>query len=258
VGVTTTQQDLIGRLEREAEERAKKPSSLDPVARSDLEQEVEDWLDRIGVEDPWEHASTLVMMGLRVVDLEDLTKNFDPSVTSVVIDYFSSKLTAYTLLEEIGLGAQRIGEIVKALKGYSYMDQAPIQSVDVREGLNDTLVMMSSRLRDGINVDLGYAEDLPRIQGYGSELNQVWTNLIDNAISAMGGKGALELKAYRRDKWVVVEVADNGPGIPIDAQEKIFDPFFTTKAPGEGTGLGLNISHGIVGQDSHYRQVIKQ
>jgi signal transduction histidine kinase len=106
--------------------------------------------------------------------------------------------------------------------------------------------MLSSELRDGINVDLDYADPLPRIQGYGSELNQVWTNLIDNAISAMGGKGALELKAYRDDEWVVVEVADNGPGIPIEAQEKIFDPFYTTRAPGEGTGLGLSVSHGIV------------
>jgi signal transduction histidine kinase len=245
-GLSSTQHDRITQLEREAEERAKKPSSLDPIARSDLEQEVEDWLDRIGMEDPWEHASTLVTMGLCAAELDDMTKSFDPSVAPIVIDYFSSKFTAYTLLEEIGHGARRIAEIVKALKGYSYMDQAPIQSVDVREGLNDTIVMLSSRLRDGINVDLDYADDLPRIQGYGSELNQVWTNLIDNAISAMGGKGALELKAYRHDNWVVVEVADTGPGIPIEAQKKIFDPFYTTKAPGEGTGLGLNISHGIV------------
>jgi signal transduction histidine kinase len=126
------------------------------------------------------------------------------------------------------------------------MDQAPIQAVDVREGLNDTLVMLSSKLREGIKVDLDFAEDLPPIQGYGSELNQVWTNLIDNAIAAMNSKGALELKAYQDEDWIVVEVADNGPGIPVEAQEKIFDPFFTTKAPGEGTGLGLNISHGII------------
>jgi signal transduction histidine kinase len=150
------------------------------------------------------------------------------------------------LLEEIGHGASRIAEIVKALKGYSYMDQAPIQSVDVREGLNDTLVMLSSRLREGISVDLDYAEDLPSIQAYGGELNQVWTNLIDNAISAMGGKGALQLSAHRDDGWVVVEVSDSGPGIPAEAREKIFDPFYTTKAPGEGTGLGLSISHGII------------
>jgi signal transduction histidine kinase len=245
-GLSGEQHDFIAKLEEEAQERAKQPSSLDPIARSDLEGEVEDWLDQKGIQDPGEHASTLMAMGLCAAELEDLTKSFDSTVTPIVIDYFGNKFTAYTLLEEIGHGTQRITEIVKALKGYSYMDQAPVQSVDVREGLNDTLVMLSSRLRDGITVDLDYAEDLPRIQGYGSELNQVWTNLIDNAISAMGGKGALELKAYQEDNWIVVEVADSGPGIPLEAREKIFDPFYTTKAPGEGTGLGLNISHGIV------------
>jgi signal transduction histidine kinase len=245
-GLSTEQHDLMAKLEKEAEERAKKPSSLDPIARSDLEQEVEDWLGRNGIEDPWEHASILVATGLCASELDDLTKMFDPSVTPVVIDYFTSKFTAYKLLEEIGHGARRIAEIVKALKGYSYMDQAAVQLVDVREGLNDTLVMLSSKLRDGISVDLDFARDLSRIQGYGSELNQVWTNLIDNAISAMGGKGTLELKAHQDDNWVVVEVADTGPGIPIEAREKIFDPFYTTKAPGEGTGLGLNISHSIV------------
>jgi signal transduction histidine kinase len=240
------QHDLIAKLEQEAETRAKQPSELDPIARSDLEQEVEDWLDKNGVQDPWQHASILVAMGLCAAELEDLTGCFDAALTPIVIDYFGSKFTAYTLLQEIGHGTERIAEIVKALKGYSYMDQAPVQAVDVREGLNDTLVMLSSKLRDGIKVDLDFADDLPRIQGYGSELNQVWTNLIDNAISAMDSKGALELKAYQDDDWVVVEVADNGPGIPAEAQEKIFDPFYTTKAPGEGTGLGLNISHGII------------
>ena len=244
--VTKEQHELIGQLEKEAEQRAKRPSELDPVARSDLEDEVEEWLERNGVEDPWEHASTLVAMGLCAAELEELTEKFDAEVAPIVIDYFGSQFTAYTLLEEIGHGARRIAEIVKALKGYSYMDQAPVQAVDVREGLDDTLVMLSSKLRDGVKVELDYAEDLPKIQGYGSELNQVWTNLIDNAVAAMEGKGALELKAYGEDDWVVVEVADSGPGIPLEAQEKVFDPFFTTKAPGEGTGLGLNISHGIV------------
>ena len=245
-GLSGDQHDLIARLEEEAEARAKTPASLDPIARSDLEQEVEDWLDRIGVEDSWEHTSTLVTMGLCAAELEELTHRFDSSVTPTVIDYFGTRFAAYSLLEEIGHGAGRIAQIVKALKGYSYMDQAPVQSVDVREGLNDTLVMLSSKLKDGVEVELDFAADLPRIQGYGSELNQVWTNLIDNAIGAMAGEGELALQAFQDGDWVVVEVADNGPGIPIDAQDKIFDPFFTTKAPGEGSGLGLNISHSII------------
>lgn len=244
--LSSKQNDLIARLESEAEKRAQEPSSLDPIARSDLEQEVEDWLDKNGVDEPWLHASILVTMGLCAAELEDLTGFFSAELTPIVIDYFGSRFTAYTLLEEIGHGTERIAEIVKALKGYSYMDQAPVQAVDVREGLNDTLVMLSSKLREGIKVEVDFADDLPRVQGYGSELNQVWTNLIDNAIGAMNGKGALELRAYQDDDWVVVEVADDGPGIPVEVQKKIFDPFFTTKAPGEGTGLGLNISHGII------------
>jgi len=245
-GLSDELHDLIAKLEEEAEERAQKPSELDPLARSDLEQEVEDWLDENSVEDPWQHASILVAMGLCAAELEKMTSRFDGAVTPIVIDYFGSKFTAYKLLQEIGHGTERIAQIVKALKGYSYMDQAPVQAVDVREGLNDTLVMLSSKLRKGVKVETDFADDLPCIEGFGSELNQVWTNLIDNAIGAMDGEGALELKAYQDDNWVVVEVADNGPGIPADVQEKIFDPFFTTKAPGEGTGLGLNISHGII------------
>ena len=205
------QHDLIAQLEQDAQERAKKPSSLDPLERSDLEQEVEDWLDSNGVEDAWEHASTLVAMGLCANELDEVTKSFDSSPTPLVNDYFGTQFTAYTLLEEIGHGARRIADIVKALKGYSYMDQAPVQAIDVREGLNDTLVMLSSRLREGVKVDLQFAEDLPQIQGYGSELNQVWTNLIAPAIGAMDGPGALELQAYTDDQWVIVEVADSGP-----------------------------------------------
>jgi len=245
-GLSQPQQAFLAQLEKEAEARTKEPSTLDPITRSDLEEEVETWLDRNGIEEPWEHASALVAMGLGTKELTALTGNFDAPETGLVVGYLSSRFTVYSVLEEVGHGAGRMAEIVKALKGYSYMDQAPMQAVDVREGLNATLVMMGSRLRDGIRVDIDYAEDLPRTQGYGSELNQGWTNLVDNAISAMAGKGILGLKAYEQGDWVVVEVADSGHGIPVDVQERIFDPFFTTKAPGEGTGLGLNISHSIV------------
>ena len=252
--LSNEQHDLIAQLEREAEARAREPATLDALARSDLEQEVEDWLDRNGIEEAWEHTSTLVTMGLCAAELEALTRNFDASVTPIVVDYFGTRFAAYSLLEEIGHGAGRIAKIVKALKGYSYMDQAPVQSVDVREGLSDTLVMLGSKLRGGVEVGLDFEDNLPSIQGYGSELNQVWTNLIDNAVGAMGGEGDLEIRAFQDDPWVIVEVADSGPGIPREAQNKIFDPFFTTKAPGEGTGLGLNISHSII-VDKHRGQI---
>jgi predicted CoA-binding protein len=123
-----------------------------------------------------------------------------------------------------------------------------VQSVDVREGLDNTLVMLRGKLKAGISIRREYAEDLPHIQAYGSELNQVWTNILDNAADAMDGQGAITLRAYREDDWIIVEIEDTGPGIPEDIQPKIFDPFFTTKPPGKGTGLGLNISYNIVVQ----------
>lgn len=240
------QHDLIAGLEKEAQKLAKNLNSLDPVTRNDREQEIEDWLNRHGIEEPWRHASTLVAMGLGVCELDALTDSLGSALIHIILDYLSSQFTVSTLLEDIGQGGRRITEIVNALKGYSFMDQGPVQAIHVNKGLNDTLIMLSDKLLDGLNVRLAFTEDLPQIQGYGSELNQVWTNLIDNAIDAMDGKGELGLKTYKNDNWVVVEVADTGPGIPIKAQEKIFDPFYTTKAPGDGAGLGLNICHNVV------------
>jgi signal transduction histidine kinase len=128
------------------------------------------------------------------------------------------------------------------------MDQAPKQPVDIHQGLNDTLIMLRNKLKMGVQVEQEYDENLPLIDAYGSELNQVWTNLIDNAVSAMNGIGKIKIRTYRENSHLVVEITDNGPGIPKDIQPKVFDPFFTTKAPGEGTGLGLSISYNIVTQ----------
>ena len=250
-GLSGDQHAAIAEIEKEAEELAKTSGLLNPITRSDLEQEVEGWIDQIGIQNPWEHAPTFVEMGLTPDRLKHLTEAFDPSVTPFVIEYLGYRFAAFALVEDIALGARRISEVVSALKAYSFMDQAPVQLVDVREGVDDTLVMLRSRLRDGIEVRLDFADQLPRVQGHGSELNQVWTHLIENAISAMDGGGELELKAFQDDPWVVVEVADSGPGIPIEDQEKIFDPFFTTRAPGEGAGLGLSICHGIVVEKHH-------
>ena len=163
-----------------------------------------------------------------------------------MLAWLAATYNVYSLLEEVGQGATRIAELVGALKMYTFMDQAPVQAVDVNQGLENTLVMLRSKLRAGINVRREYAENLPRIQAYGSELNQVWTNLIDNAIDAMDGQGELVVRTRQEDGLVVVEIEDNGPGIPPAVQPHVFDPFFTTKAPGSGTGLGLNISHHII------------
>jgi signal transduction histidine kinase len=229
-------------------QRAKEPLDLDPLTRSDQEYEIESWLEDQGVEDTWELVPMLVNIGFHCPELSELAKDFTSEEFPVVVVLFCNMYITRNLLAEIGQGASRISEIVKALKSYTYLDQAPTQAVDIHEGLDNTLVMLQGKLKAGVQVRRDYAQDLPRIEAFGSELNQVWTNIIDNAVSAMDGQGEITLRTYRQDSWVVVEIKDTGPGIPQDIQAKIFDPFFTTKAPGEGTGLGLNISHNIIVQ----------
>ncbi len=200
---------------------------------------------------------SLVSLGHDQGDLEALAEAFTAPQFAVVIDWLSFKYAIYSLVAEIGLGTGRIVELVKALKTYTYMDQAPVQSVDVREGLDNTLIILHNKLKRGVTVIREYAEDLPVIQAYAGELNQVWTNIIDNAIDAMDGDGTLIVRARHEGRWVVVEIEDNGPGIPEENQSKIFDPFFTTKAPGEGTGLGLNISRNLIVQKHQGQMTVK-
>ena len=235
-------------LDQLAQERARRPADVDSLTRSDLEAELESWLDEQGIERGWQVAPTLVNLGYDRGELTTLVGDFSPSQFTAVIDWLNCTYTIYSLLDEIGQGAGRISEIVKALKAYTYLDQAPIQTVDVHDGLDSTLVILRGKLKTGITVHRKYAPDLPHIQAYGSELNQVWTNIIDNAIDAMNGEGEITLRTRRDGQWVIVEIEDNGPGIPEPIQPNLFDPFFTTKPPGRGTGLGLNISHNIVVQ----------
>ena len=242
------QLESLRALDRLAGEQASHPADLDSLTRSDREAVLETWLDKQGIDQAWEVAPTLVDLGYELAALERLAGDFPAPQLQAVIVWLSDTYTLYSLLEEIGQGTGRISELVRALKGYTYLDQAPIQTVDIQEGLDSTLIILRSKLRAGITVRREYAADLPRIQAYGSELNQVWTNLIDNAIDAMDGEGELTLRTRHDDRWVIVEVEDSGAGIPEEILPNIFDPFFTTKAPGSGTGLGLNISHNIVVQ----------
>jgi PAS domain S-box-containing protein len=248
------QLDRVMALDRRAREGVKRPSDLDALSRSDRESDMEEWLSAQGIDNGWELAPTLVNLGYDREEMRALAEEFTAQQFSVVVDWLSSLHTIHNLLSEIGLGTDRITEIVRALKTYTYMDQAPIKSVDVHEGLDNTLIILHNKLKGGITVRRDYATDLPSIQAYGSELNQVWTNIIDNAIDAMDGSGELVLRTRMENGWVVVEIEDNGRGIPKEIQTKIFDPFFTTKSPGEGTGLGLNISRNIVVQ-KHQGQV---
>jgi signal transduction histidine kinase len=248
INLTDEQLESLLALDKLAGERARQPADLDSLTRSDREAMLETWLDEQGIAQSWEVAPTLVDLGYELDALERLAAEFTPAQFPAVIDWLSDTYTLYSLLEEIGQGTGRISELVKALKGYTYLDQAPIQTVDIHEGLDSTLVILRSKLKPGITVHREYATDLPRIQAFGSELNQVWTNLIDNAIDAMDGEGELTLRTGHDDHWVIVEVEDSGAGIPEEILPHIFDPFVTTKEPGSGTGLGLNISHNIVVQ----------
>ncbi len=247
------QPETIRHLREEIARRVASPIHLDLLGRSDRESELQAWLETRRVDDAWELAPALVSSGWGVPDLESLGETFSPEQLPVVAAWLGVSGTVYALLDEVGVGATRIAEIVKAVKAYTYLDQAPVQEVDVHEGLENTLVILRHKIKAGIHVTRDYVADLPRIEAYGSELNQVWTNIIDNAVDAMQGQGELALRTYVRKNEVVVEIGDNGPGIPPEIQPRIFEPFYTTKPPGVGTGLGLHIAYNIVNR--HHGQI---
>lgn len=220
----------------------------DPLERSDREAELQTWLEDIGVEEAWDLAPTLLSRGWGLEDLRQLGERFLPPQLPVVIRWLSIGSNVYGLLGDASVSLERISGIVRAVKDYSYLDQAPIQDVDLHEGLKNTLVILAHKIKGGVRIRQEFAPDLPKIEAYASELNQVWTNIIDNAIDAMNGEGEIRLKTSLHDDQVQVEICDTGPGIPPEVQRRIFEPFFTTKPPGIGTGLGLHISYNIVVQ----------
>jgi signal transduction histidine kinase len=214
------------------------------VERANRENEVGSWLEAHSVREAWRLATALVEDGWGVSDLDALSTGEDPAVATLV-EWIGLRCLAGQLIDEIRLGASRISELVRVVKGYSYLDQAPIQEIDIRSGIDDTLVLMRHKL-DGVSVVTDYSDDLPRIEAPGRDLNQVWTNLIDNAADAMEGDGELRITARPVENGVEVAVANTGQAIPSDVLPRIFDPFFTTKEPGKGTGLGLHTVHTIV------------
>ncbi|MCC7353206.1 MAG: cyclic nucleotide-binding domain-containing protein [Anaerolineae bacterium] len=248
------QTESVHRLRDEIVKRAAASVNLDPLIRSDREGELQEWLEERDVDEAWELAPALVTFGWDVETLAEAVRDLSSAQLPLILHWVGSGCSLYALLDEVAKSAARISEIVKAVKTYSFLDQAPIQEVDVHDGLENTLVILRHRLKQGVKVTREYAKDLPKIEAYGSELNQVWTNLIDNAVDAMDGKGEITLRTYGKDGLVVVEIKDSGPGIPPDIQSRIFEPFFTTKAPGIGTGLGLHIVYNIV-VDKHRGQI---
>jgi len=251
------QTEKLSELDELAKQRSSRPIELNAITRSDREDSLEQWLHTQDIDATGDMVPTLVSFGYELPDLEELAGFFSAHQLPVVIEWLSFKFSIYSLVREITIGTGRIVELVKALKTYTYMDQAPVQSVDVREGLDNTLIILHNKLKQGVSVIREYSDDLPVIQAYAGELNQVWTNIIDNAIDAMEGKGTLIVRARKEDRWVVVEIEDNGPGIPPENLSKIFDPFFTTKGPGQGTGLGLNISRNLIVQKHHGQMSVK-
>lgn len=244
--LTAVQQERVTALAQHIQATAAQPPALDALIRGDSEAEVENWLDAHAINNAWVLAPALVTLRLTPTQLDELAATFAPEQMPALLNWVEAACTAHTLLTEIGQGAARIADIVRALKSYVYLDQAPIQNVNVHEGLDNTLVILRQKLEPGITVRREYAAHIPTISAYASELNQVWTNILDNAADALNGQGTITIRTRQEEKDIVIEIEDNGPGIPSEIMAKLFDPFFTTKPPGKGTGLGLNIAYNIV------------
>ena len=198
------------------------------------------WLESRHVPEAWKIAPALSDAGVGIPKLESLAAEVGDEVLSDALIRIASLLTIARLISEIEISTKRISDLVQAIKEYSYMDQAAMQVVDLHQGIENTLTILHHRLKGGIKVVREYNENLPHICAYGGELNQIWTNLMANAIEAMHGKGELRVRTAQELDRVLVEIGDNGPGIPADVLPHIFEPFFTTKGVGEGTGLGLD------------------
>ena len=218
----------------------------DALTVSNLEEQLDSLLRSHGQNDLWELAADLARKNVQPAVLDSLFARFDPATARAALVRIGSSVDIANLLNEIESSTSRISELVRAIKEYTYMDQAPVQNVDVVRSLENTLTILNHKLKKGVTVHRDYEPVPLLVNSFGSELNQVWTNLIDNAIDAMKGKGELRVRTFREDGCVVVEIGDNGPGIAPEVEAHIFEPFFTTKKVGEGTGLGLDTVQRIV------------
>ena len=230
---------------QDALERVRKAPALDHLVRSDRADIVATWLETRSVAAAWEIAPVFVSADVNVAWLDEFVGKLPPANHADALGWLEARLTLRSLISQVEHSAGRISELVKAVKSYSYMDQSPMQEVDIHDGLESTLTMLSHKLKN-ITLIRAFDRTAPRIMAYGSELNQVWTNLIDNAIQAVNGTGKICIGTCLEDNQLVVEIVNDGPGIPLDVQAHLFEPFFTTKPVGTGTGLGLIISNRIV------------
>jgi signal transduction histidine kinase len=231
--------------EQDATRRLNDASPLDSLARSDREEALTRWLDQHSIPEGWKLASSFVGAGLDTEWLGALMQQLAANSHTAALNWLDARLSLHSLLKLVDQSTGRVAELVKAIKSYTHMDESPMQEIDVHEGIESTLTMLGYKLKN-VQVIRAYDRAAPRIMAYGSELNQVWTNLIDNAVDAVDGSGKICVGTFVEDNQLVVEIVDNGRGIPEDIQSRIFEPFFTTKGVGSGTGLGLIISNRII------------
>jgi signal transduction histidine kinase len=236
----------LAALQQEAVDRAG-AAERDPLAISDREEELSRWLEERGMEQPWGMAPRLVFGGLSLAQIEQLAGRLPPAALETALLWVSNVVDVGELLRVVEHSTARIADLVAAVKSYTYMDRGSRQEVDIHAGLESTLLILGHKLQD-IQVRREYDPGLPLIQAYGGELNQVWTNLLDNAADALGKGGQIWVRTWREGPRVAVEIADDGPGIPDENRPFLFRTFFTTKGPGQGTGMGLSIAYQIVVQ----------
>ena len=242
------QRQAIFQFEREVTDHVAEnnPAHLDPMELSDREAEITECLEAHQIKEPWKIAAPLAEANADPQKMDALRATIGDDIIGDALRRVASVVTIFGLIHEIDNSTKRISDLVGAIKRYSYMDQAAMQEVNLRDDLENTLKIFGHWLKKGITVTREYDENTPRVCAYGSELNQVWTNLIDNAIDAMNGSGELRIRTWRELDCAAVAIGDNGPGIPEEIRSRIFDPFFTTKDVGEGTGLGLDTVRQIV------------
>jgi len=242
--LTPAQKSEIDKLEASFTQQDVVPP--DALTISDREDQIDSLLRSHGQNDLWQLAADLARRNIKPEVLESLFANLDGDTARAALVRIAASAEVASLLHEIESSTSRISDLVGAIKEYTYMDQAPVQNVDIVKSLETTLTILNHKLKQGVVVQRDYLPVPLLVNSFGSELSQVWTNMIDNAIDAMHGRGELRVRTYRDDGCAVVEIGDNGPGISQDVQPHIFEPFFTTKAVGEGTGLGLDTVQRIV------------
>ncbi|WP_181782157.1 ATP-binding protein [Pseudonocardia pini] len=243
--------ETLMRLQEDAADRVGKAPELSPLETGDAEDEVGEWISDQGIEGGWDIAPNFVAAGIDVEWLAQVKASVPPGVLEGAVRWLNYTVETELLMNEIADSTTRVSTLVGAAKQYSQMDRAPYQTVDIHELLKSTIIMLHGKFGDGVKLVKDFDRTLPKVNVYAAELNQVWTNLIDNAVQAMAGHGTLTVRTAREGDRLLVEIRDTGPGIPAEIRSRIFEPFFTTKAVGEGTGLGLDISWRIVVNRHH-------